>query len=89
MSQSVYTQVGDALHDIGAVHELSVCPVQSLTTTLLPSLSSSLYTLQLSDVERECDGFFNFDRTNKFNASDVAAIVAANQAILAAARAHA
>ena len=27
-------------------------------------ISASVYT-QITDVERECDGFFNYDRTNK------------------------
>ena len=29
--------------------------------------------------QNECDGFLNMDRTNKFNAAQMAAIVAANK----------
>ena len=51
-----------------------------MTDTLLSwsdTLSASVYT-QISDVELECDGFLNYDRTNKFGARDTAAIKAAN-----------
>ena len=34
------------------------------------------------DVERECDGFLNYDRTPKFSAADMAKVVAANQALI-------
>jgi hypothetical protein len=43
--------------------------------------SISIYT-QITDVENECDGFYNYDRTNKFNSSQVAEIVAANAALV-------
>jgi len=43
--------------------------------------SASVYT-QITDVELECDGFLNYDRTNKFSAADTASIAAANQAII-------
>jgi hypothetical protein len=43
-----------------------------------PGVSVSVYT-QITDVENECDGFLNMDRSNKFNAAQMAAIVAANQ----------
>jgi hypothetical protein len=33
------------------------------------------------DVENECDGMVNMDRTPKFNAAQIAQIVAANQAL--------
>jgi hypothetical protein len=44
-------------------------------------LSASVYT-QITDVERECDGFLNYDRTNKFNADQTARIATANQNII-------
>ena len=47
-------------------------------------LSASVYT-QITDVEEECDGFLNYDRTNKFDAPTTKAIAAANQALI---RAH-
>lgn len=50
------------------------------------TLSVSVYT-QLSDVERECDGFFNMDRSAKFNAAQTEQIKAANDALIAAAAA--
>ena len=59
----------------------------NMTKTLLAwseHLSASVYT-QITDVEEECDGFLNYDRTNKFNAPTTKAIAAANQAVI---RAH-
>ena len=44
-------------------------------------ISASVYT-QTTDVELECDGFLNYDRTNKFSAADTEAIRKANQAII-------
>jgi beta-galactosidase/beta-glucuronidase len=41
-------------------------------------LSASVYT-QITDVELECDGFLNYDRTNKFDDMSTAAIKAANR----------
>ena len=41
-------------------------------------ISASVYT-QISDVELECDGFLNYDRTNKFDVISTAAIKKANQ----------
>jgi hypothetical protein len=43
--------------------------------------SASVYT-QITDVELECDGFLNYDRTNKFSAEDTTAIAAANKALI-------
>jgi hypothetical protein len=37
---------------------------------------------QITDVERECDGFVNMDRTNKFDAQTTASIAAANAALI-------
>jgi len=50
-------------------------------------VSASVYT-QTTDVELECDGFLNYDRTSKFSDEDTAAIRKANQAIIAASRAR-
>lgn len=44
-------------------------------------LSVSVFT-QTTDVERECDGFLNYDRSDKFNDAEVAAIKKANQIII-------
>ena len=44
-------------------------------------ISASVYT-QTTDLENECDGFLNYDRTNKFNDADTALIKAANQALI-------
>ena len=46
-------------------------------------VSASVYT-QTTDVELECDGFLNYDRTSKFSAADTAKVKAANQAIIRA-----
>lgn len=47
-------------------------------------ISASVYT-QTTDLELECDGFLNYDRSNKFSDADTAAIRKANQAIIHAA----
>jgi hypothetical protein len=44
-------------------------------------VSASIYT-QITDVESECDGFLNMDRTAKFSDADVASIKAANAALI-------
>lgn len=44
-------------------------------------ISASVYT-QITDVENECDGFLNYDRTNKFDSADTARIKAANEALV-------
>ena len=44
-------------------------------------VSASVYT-QITDVETECDGFLNYDRTNKFDRASTLAIQAANQALI-------
>lgn len=46
-------------------------------------IAASVYT-QTTDLELECDGFLNYDRSNKFTDADTAAIAAANQAIIKA-----
>lgn len=40
-----------------------------------------MYT-QITDVELECDGFLNYDRTNKFNDADTSNIAASNEALI-------
>jgi hypothetical protein len=40
-------------------------------------ISASIYT-QITDVERECDGFLNYDRTYKFNVDDMKKVVDIN-----------
>jgi hypothetical protein len=44
-------------------------------------VSVSIFT-QLSDVENECDGFYNMDRSAKFNAAQLAMVKAANLALI-------
>jgi len=56
----------------------------SMTKTILSNIddiSCSIYT-QITDVERECDGFLNYDRTNKFTSQQTQAIHDANQALI-------
>eukprot|EP01062_Namystynia_karyoxenos_P066681 TRINITY_DN60603_c0_g1_i1.p1 TRINITY_DN60603_c0_g1~~TRINITY_DN60603_c0_g1_i1.p1 ORF type:complete len:745 (+),score=215.99 TRINITY_DN60603_c0_g1_i1:80-2236(+) len=48
-------------------------------------VSASVYT-QTTDLELECDGFLNYDRTNKFDQNQTQAIFDANQAIIRASR---
>ena len=48
-------------------------------------ISASVYT-QTTDLELECDGFLNYDRSNKFDDAATKAIHDANQAIIAAGR---
>lgn len=43
--------------------------------------SASVYT-QITDVELECDGFLNYDRSSKFNAEQTKAIHDANQNLI-------
>merc|ERR1711879_47988 len=50
-------------------------------------ISASVFT-QTTDVERECDGFLTYDRTNKFNDEQTKAISAANQALINAGHVH-
>ena len=45
-------------------------------------ISAAVYT-QITDIERECDGILNFDRSDKFNAAQIAAIAAANRRLTA------
>ena len=45
-----------------------------------PGVSACIYT-QITDVENECDGFLTMSRDNKFNAQQMAAVVAANTAL--------
>ena len=45
------------------------------------NVSVSVYT-QITDVELECDGFLNYDRTNKFDEATTQAIAAVNQQLI-------
>ena len=55
-----------------------------LMITLAPTgFSSAIYT-QITDVELECDGFLNYDRTNKFSAAQLGEIKEANARLIAA-----
>lgn len=44
-------------------------------------VSASVYT-QITDVELECDGFLNYDRSNKFDTNQTNAIMTANQNLI-------
>lgn len=48
---------------------------------VIKDVSASVYT-QITDVELECDGFLNYDRTNKFNAQQTKSIHDANRALI-------
>eukprot|EP01059_Diplonema_ambulator_P017254 TRINITY_DN29236_c0_g1_i1.p1 TRINITY_DN29236_c0_g1~~TRINITY_DN29236_c0_g1_i1.p1 ORF type:complete len:622 (+),score=127.96 TRINITY_DN29236_c0_g1_i1:46-1911(+) len=43
--------------------------------------SASVFT-QITDVERECDGFYTYDRVNKFSDSEVAQMKSANEKLI-------
>ena len=56
----------------------------AMTSTLRAwsdQVSASVYT-QITDVELECDGFLNYDRTNKFDDASTAAIRQANRLLV-------
>ena len=62
----------------------------SMTTSIaanIVDISASVYT-QITDVELECDGFLNYDRTNKFTKAQTADVAAANQALIDASTLH-
>ena len=44
-------------------------------------VSASVYT-QITDVELECDGFLNYDRSDKFSSQGIQDIVTANQKLI-------
>jgi hypothetical protein len=44
-------------------------------------ISAAILT-QITDVETECDGMLNYDRTPKFNGTQMGAIYAANQQLI-------
>jgi hypothetical protein len=55
----------------------------NMTRTILSrinDISASVYT-QITDVELECDGFLNYDRTHKFTDEDILNIRNANEAL--------
>ena len=52
------------------------------------NISGAILT-QVTDLESECDGFLNYDRSHKLNAEQLAAVKSANEAIIAAAAAAA
>jgi hypothetical protein len=54
----------------------------NMTLEIQPEVSASVYT-QTTDLELECDGFLNFDRTNKFDAEQTSAIRNANMQLIA------
>ena len=55
----------------------------NMATMIAGGLSSSIYT-QITDVELECDGFLNYDRSTKFTPVQTAAIRKANEELIAA-----
>jgi hypothetical protein len=71
VSATVYTQITDV--------EL----VRRDTTRPLPCRRlASASPARPSCLLQECDGFLNYDRTNKFSAEDTMAIAKANQAMI-------
>ena len=60
-----------------------VAMVGTLKKVKATHLSASVYT-QITDVELECDGFLNYDRSNKFTDAQTQAIFKANQDLISA-----
>lgn len=62
----------------------------NMTATLIAEvplgLSASIYT-QITDVELECDGFLNYDRSPKFDAATAQTVADANRKLIAVAAA--
>jgi hypothetical protein len=76
MSCHTYLHV-DTPHEEAAAYIKMAATIQAQTD----NVSASVYT-QTTDVELECDGFLNYDRSNKFSDADTAAIKKANQDII-------
>ena len=64
----------DTPADEAAVYLNMTAQLKALKTA---GLSVAIYT-QITDVELECDGFLNYDRSSKFDDATTAAIAAAN-----------
>ena len=65
---------------------LKACIYISMAKTIgsrVNTISASVYT-QTTDVELECDGFLNYDRSNKFDDAYTKAIHDANRALTTA-----
>jgi beta-galactosidase/beta-glucuronidase len=55
--------------------------MQSQIKARIADISCAIYT-QITDLERECDGFLNYDRTSKFNADQTKRLFYANQDLI-------
>jgi len=70
--------------DTGADEAATYVKMAATIASRVDHVSASVYT-QTTDVELECDGFLNYDRSNKFSDAETAAVRKANQAIIDAA----
>merc|ERR1712007_218873 len=52
-----------------------------MLTDRVATLSAAVLT-QLTDVESECNGLYNYDRTSKYNSTEEAAICNASQSLV-------
>ena len=73
-----YEEVG---YNVTAFEELYIAMTQSIMSHA-GDLSVVIYT-QITDVEDECDGYLNYDRTDKFDSSQMQAVAAANKKMIA------
>lgn len=55
--------------------------ITTIKDSLSGDISACVYT-QITDVELECDGFYTYERLNKFSAADTVRIMLANQALI-------
>jgi len=80
----MWTTNGCFAYDKSATPQVQADTYVNMTENLIKvrnDVSASVYT-QTTDLERECDGFLNYDRTNKFSDAQTAAIATANQKLI-------
>ena len=73
-----YLKVDTPAQEAEAYINMTASLLQGAVST---GLSASIYT-QITDVELECDGFYNYDRTDKFDPPTKARVAAANRKLI-------
>lgn len=68
--------------DRDGAHSTAAAYIQTMKALQEYGKVSAAGYVQLTDVEMECDGLLSYDRTSKFNASDLQAIRDANVALV-------
>merc|ERR1711907_808306 len=80
----MWTTKGCFAYDKSASPQVQADTYVNMTRQIIKvrgDVSASVYT-QTTDLENECDGFLNYDRTNKFTDEQTAAINAANKELI-------